>query len=69
MAQLKLPSWIIGLIVSVLGPLLGAVTPQLKGSIQDFIVNLYAKARETDSPIDDVFVRFLAALLSVDLPD
>lgn len=66
-SSFKLPNWIVGLLATLLGPLMAALTPQLKEGIKDFVVNLYAKAKETSSPIDDIFVRFLAALLDVDL--
>jgi len=63
----KLPDWILNLIVAVLSPLVSIITPQLKAAIDSFVKDLYAKAKETASPIDDIFVRVLAALLEVDL--
>jgi hypothetical protein len=67
MASKKFPSWILNLIVSVLGPLISLLTPQIKEALTEFVQNLYDKAQATDNPVDDVFVRFLAALLDVDL--
>lgn len=61
------PTWVVNLIVSVLGPLLSLVSPMLKGEIETFIRKLYDTAKESDSPLDDIFVKFLAALLDVDL--
>lgn len=63
----KMPHWIINLIVSVLGPLIGLISPMLKAEITEAVKKLYEKAKETDSPIDDIFVRFLAAILDVTL--
>jgi hypothetical protein len=63
----KMPHWIINLIVSVLGPLIGLISPMLKGEIAAAVQKLYEKAKESDSPIDDIFVRFLAAILDVTL--
>ena len=65
----KLPGWIIQLIVSLLGPLLAAMTPQLKSMLAAFVADLHEGAKTTDSPIDDIFVRFLAALLEIELPE
>jgi hypothetical protein len=67
MASKKFPSWILNLIVSVLGPLISLLTPQIKDALTEFVQNLYDKAQGTDNPVDDVFVRFLAALLDVEL--
>lgn len=63
----KFPSWVLNLIVSVLGPLVGLITPQLKEAIAAFVRDLANKAKETESPLDDIFVKVLAALLDVDL--
>jgi len=65
----KMPGWVISLIVSVLGPLLNLITPMLKEQLTSFVVSLYEKAKETSNPIDDIFVRFLAAVLAIDLPE
>jgi len=67
MATKTLPSWIINLIVSLLGPLLAALTPTLKAALTDSIKDLYVKAQDSSSPLDDIFVRFLAALLDIEL--
>jgi cobalamin biosynthesis protein CobD/CbiB len=63
----KMPNWIINLIVAVLGPLIGLISPMLKGEIETAIRKLYDKAKESDSPVDDIFIRFLAGLLGVNL--
>jgi hypothetical protein len=67
MATKTLPGWIINLIVSLLGPLLAALTPSLKLALTDAVKDLFVKAQESPSPIDDIFVRFLAALLDIEL--
>ncbi len=63
----KMPHWIVNLIVSVLGPLISLVSPMLKAEITEAVKKLYDKAKESDTPIDDIFVRFLAAILDVTL--
>jgi hypothetical protein len=67
MATKSVPGWIVNLIVSLLGPLLAALTPSLKAALTDAIKHLYLNAHESSSPIDDIFVRFLAALLDIEL--
>ena len=64
----RFPGWIINLLVTVLGPLVGLLTPTIKGELTSFVQGLFAKAKKTDNPVDDVFVRFLAALLDIELP-
>ncbi len=63
----KFPSWIVNLLVSLLGPIVGLLTPQLRGLIESTLKDWYAKAKETESPFDDVLVRIIAALLDVPL--
>ena len=64
----KMPGWIVNLIITVLAPLVNLLTPMLKEELTDFVVKLYEKAKGTDNPIDDLFVKFLAGLLEIDLP-
>jgi len=57
------------LLISVLMGIISIVSPQLKEVLHNAIVKLHALAKETKTPIDDIFVRLLANLLDVDLPD
>jgi len=67
MASKNFPSWILSLIVSVLGPLMSLLTPSIKGELTSFVQGLYAKAKETSNPVDDVLVKFVAALLDIEV--
>jgi hypothetical protein len=58
-------SWAGGLILRILVSLLPAITPVLKDALRDFVSDLKAKARQTESPIDDVVVSILEELLSL----
>ncbi len=43
------------------------LSPEIKKLIQNFVKDLYEKAKKTDSVFDDLGVKVLAAVLNVDL--
>lgn len=49
--------------------LTGVISPTLRGALEEGITLLYDRAKSTDTPVDDIFVKVLAALVDVDLPD
>lgn len=57
------------LLISVLMGIVSIVSPQIKEFLHSMVKKLYALAKESKTPIDDIFVRLLANLLDVDLPD
>ena len=48
-------------------PLMGLITKPIKDELENFVKNLYVKAKNTDSPIDDLLVKALATVLSIEV--
>ena len=63
----------VGLIVRivslVLRPLLQVITPMIAELLESSLGKLLEKARETDNPIDDIFVEFLFRVLDIEIPE
>lgn len=55
------------LAVKVLSPLLSLITTPIKTELDSFIKSLYVKAKNTDSPIDDMFIKLLADILGIEV--
>lgn len=55
------------IIGSILKPVIGLVTPEIKTLIEQVIKDLYIKAKATSSPYDDLAIEVLAEILSIDL--
>lgn len=68
MASARNWGWVIGLLQIILKPLLNAITPLIKDLFEDSLDKLLEKARETDNPIDDLFVEFLFNILDMPIP-
>jgi len=62
-------TWIINLLVAVLGPVLAALTPALRSELEKFAVAFYKKAEATPNPWDDFLAAFLLRMLGIPLPD
>jgi hypothetical protein len=45
--------------------LLNNLTPLMRDALIKFLKDLEVKAKETKSPIDDLFVKFLLAILDI----
>lgn len=58
---------LIGSFSGVLGKILEAITPALREAIENFLKELYAKAKQTSNPWDDFLVELLAAVLGIKL--
>ena len=61
-------TWIINLLINVLGSILPVLTPMIKESLSAFLTDLYKKAVETPNPWDDFVVKFLLRILSIPVP-
>jgi hypothetical protein len=57
---------ILRVVVLLLGPILKAVTPAIKGELASFLKKLDAKAEATPNPIDDLFTGFLLDIFEVE---
>ena len=54
------------LIIAILLRLLVDITPQLRERLRAVLDDLQAKAKETASPVDDIFVGILRCICGVD---
>lgn len=61
-------TWIIQLLVQIFSTILPVITPSLKGALEEFLLELYQKAKETANPWDDFLVKFLLRMLSITVP-
>jgi hypothetical protein len=57
----------LSLSIKVLSTILDVVTPSLRKVLGDYVQDLYNKAKETENPWDDFFVKLLASLVGVEL--
>lgn len=53
------------LLAVMLPLLLNNLTPLMRDALIKFLKDLEVKAKETKSPIDDLFVKFLLAILDI----
>jgi len=53
----------------VLRPLLEIISPMISDLLEDSLGKLLGKARETENPIDDIFVEFLFKVLDIEIPE
>lgn len=60
--------WLIQLVASALGPILGSLTPVVKAALNDFLTNLYKQALATENPWDDYVVGMLLDILAIPRP-
>ena len=58
-------NWLIKLIANVLKPFINLLTSQIKEELENFVKNLYKKAKSTENVYDDFFVEMLANILSI----
>lgn len=61
--------FIVRIVALVLRPLLEVITPMIGDLLEDSLGKLLVKARETDNPIDDLFVEFLFNVLDIEIPE
>lgn len=61
-------TWIVNLLIQIFSTILPVVTPQIKKELDDFLVGLYNKAKETPNPWDDFLVKFLLRVLGIQIP-
>ena len=62
-------SWIVNLIVTVLKPIVGIVTPIIREELEKALLKLYAKAEASDNPWDDFLVEILLKILGIPVPE
>jgi hypothetical protein len=63
-------SWtaLLNILGSVLGPLLGAISPSIKDLLNGFMTDLYKKCLATPNPWDDFAVGLLLDVLGIPRP-
>jgi hypothetical protein len=62
-------TWIIELVLKVLGTILPVVTPSIREMLEKFLNDFYAKAKETPNPWDDFLAKFLMRMLGMVVPE
>ncbi len=60
--------WIIQLLVTVLKPILGLLTPMIRTEMEKLVLKLYQHAEETPNPWDNFLADFLMAILDIEKP-
>ena len=60
---------IVRIVALVLRPLLNIISPMISDLLEDSLGKLLVKARETENPIDDIFVEFLFKVLDIEIPE
>ncbi len=53
-------------LVRILAAVFAAVTPALRGMLEEFLTALAEKATQTENDLDDIFVQLLRDLLGYD---
>lgn len=60
--------WLINLIVDILRPLVDIVSPTIRKRLEDFLIDFYNDAIETENPYDDFLARFLLRIFAISIP-
>lgn len=60
--------WLINLIVDILRPLVDIVSPTIRKRLEDFLIDFYNDAIETENPYDDFLARFLLRIFAIPIP-
>jgi len=61
-------TWIINILIQVFSTILPVITPTLKKELEDFLLSLYGKAKESPNPWDDFLMKFLLRVLGIPIP-
>ena len=60
--------WLLKILMQVLSPLFGLLTPIIKAALTEFLTNLYKDCLATPNPYDDLVVGLLLDLLGIPRP-
>lgn len=60
--------WILKIMVPIFKKLLEMMTPKLEKALEDFLLEMYKKALETENPWDDMAFGFLLELFDIPKP-
>lgn len=61
-----MPKWLRVIFIAIFGAFIRAASKPVRKVIEKFLIDLEAKAKETQTPIDDELVEFLQVLFKVD---
>lgn len=61
-------TWILTILIQIFSTIMPIITPQLKKALEDFLIELYNKAKETTNPWDDFLLKFLLRMLGIAIP-
>lgn len=62
-------TWLVDLLIKALGVIFPIVTPTIKKALEEFLKDLYVKAKETANPWDDFLVKFLLRVLDIEFTE
>jgi len=58
-------TWVVKLVLAILKPLMGIITPQLDKALKDWIKAFAAKCYATPNPWDDLLADFLKSIFDI----
>ena len=58
---------ILRLVLPVIPQIMKLITPVLRETLEEFLQDLYLKAKATPNPVDDILVGILAGLVGVEV--
>jgi hypothetical protein len=61
-------TWLLKILMAVLGPLFALLTPVIKAALTEFLTNLYKDCLATPNPYDDLVVGMLLDILGIPRP-
>lgn len=61
-------TWIITMLMQIFSTIMPIITPSLKKALEEFLLELYEKAKETTNPWDDFLLKFLLRILGIPIP-
>jgi len=60
---------VVKIVMLVLSPLLGLLSPMIRDALKKAVSDLYLKALETENPFDDLLLGFAMDLLGIPKPE
>ena len=58
-------TWLIGILVQIFSTIMPIITPSIKKALEEFLLDLYERAKETTNPWDDFLIKFLLRILNI----
>lgn len=62
-------NWVLKIAAKLFETFFNLASPEIKNLLNNFVIDLYNKAKATPNPFDDFAVKTLATILNIQLPD